>query len=123
MQTRQRQNGGAKVAFARAMGNGVLDLKSLRAEIETAQALARDKRHTPAIRQRWDTYGNTLEKALDIRIELLGKSAESHDRAISGQALPLCREYCHSDPSHRQLIQIARTRNGGSAANTAAVQP
>jgi len=51
-----------------------------------------------------------LEQALDVRIELLQRATESHERAISGQVMPMCRQYEACDPSHRELCAIAQKR-------------
>ena len=125
-QLRQVQNGGAKVIFPRAVGDGLLDLRSLRQEIEEAQALADDAGQSLAVRRRWRNYSNLLEEALDVRIELMQTTVTSHERALAGCASSKCREYQVCDPSVKQLrceaarrLQMKRVRSAGTSPDAA----
>lgn len=112
----QRQNGGAKPTFARAAGDGCLDLIALRQEIERAQAVGEAAGVSATDRREWREYRDGLEVALDARLKLLSRAAESHDRAISGKATELCREYEHGDPSFGQLCRVRCPGGGPEAA-------
>ncbi len=119
-------NGGAKEVFPRAVGNGLLDLRTLRAEIEEAETLAEDPRQSLAVRRHWRAYRDHLECALDARIDLLQHSVDSHERAISGRAVAMCREYERCDPSCKELdclaaarLQMKRVRSAGTSPDAA----
>ena len=99
-------NGGAKVIFPRAVSDGLLDLRALRLEIEEAEELAEQTGTPTAERRRWREYRDLLERALDVRIDLLDRSAISHDRAIGQTPTALCRKYEPHDPSHRELMAL-----------------
>ena len=103
-------NGGAKEVFPRAVSNGLLDLRALRQEIEKAEAIAEDVSQSLPVRRKWRSYRDLLEEALDVRIELMQRSTESHERAISGRRMPMCRQYDVCDPSHRELCAMAQKR-------------
>jgi len=103
-------NGGSKQAFPRHVGDGLLDLRALRSQIVSAASVASDTRQSLAVRRRWQAYRELLEHALDVRIELLQRSAESHEQAISGRIGSVCRQYEAHDPSHRQLCAMAQKR-------------
>ena len=103
-------NGGAKEVFPRAVSNGLLDLRALRQEIEKAEAIAEDVSQSLPVRRKWRSYRDLLEEALDVRIELMQRSTESHERAISGRAMPTCRDYERCDPCVRVLHAMATER-------------
>ncbi len=106
---RQIQNGG-RPTFARYTANSAIDLKTLRQDVERAQAKARDANLPLADRRRWLRYSDLVESALDIRIELLQRSAVSHESAISGNRTTLCGSYECNDPSCRELLCLAEIR-------------
>ena len=119
-------NGGAKVIFPRAVGDGLLDLRSLRQEIEEAETLADDVRQSTSVRRRWRAYRVLLEQALDVRIELMQTTVTSHERALAGCASAKCREYEKCDPSVKQLhceaarrLQMKRARAVASSPDAA----
>lgn len=99
--------GGKKPIFPRAVGHALLDLRALRLEIEEAQALARDPAIPRGERQRWLDYSDRLEGALDVRIDLLDRTTQSHDKAIAAHPGPLCRAYCGLDATKRALLDMA----------------
>ena len=99
--------GGAKVIFPRAVGDGLLDLRTLRREIEEAETLAEDTKQTLSVRKLWRNYRDHLECALDARIDLLQRSVESHERAIAGRTTTMCRQYEACDPSCKELSCMA----------------
>ena len=103
-------NGGKTPTFPRHISDGLLDLRALRNEIEEAEGLSESASQPIAARRQWRAYRDHLECALDVRIELLQRSTESHERAISGQVMPMCRQYEACDPSHRELCAIAQKR-------------
>ncbi len=103
-------NGGAKPTFPRAIDDGLLDLRALRMEIEKAESIADDATQPITVRRRWRTYRDHLECALDVRIELLQHSADSHERAITGRATATCRDYERCDPCIRVLHAMAAER-------------
>ena len=111
-------NGGAKQTFPRHISDGLLDLRSLRIEIEQAEGLAEDTAQTLAVRRRWRSYRDLLEEALDVRIELMQRSTESHERAISGRATLTCRRYEACDPTHLDLCVMAQKRIATSGVST-----
>jgi len=108
-------NGGSKQAFPRHVSDGLLDLRALRSQIVGAARVARDARQSLPVRRRWQAYRELLEHALDVRIELLQRSAESHERAISGRVGLMCRRYEACDPTHRDLCVMAQKRIAASA--------
>lgn len=99
-------NGGRKQIFPRAVSDGLLDLRALRLEIEEAESLAELATTPPSERRRWREYRDHLERALDVRIDLLDRTAMSHDRAIGQTPTELCRRYEAHDPSHRELMAL-----------------
>jgi len=94
------------VIFPRAVSDGLLDLRALRLEIEEAEELAEAPGTPTAERRRWREYRDLLERALDVRIDLLDRSAISHDRAVGQTPTALCRKYEAHDPSHRELMAL-----------------
>lgn len=109
-------NGGKTQSFPRFVGEGLLDLRALRQEIETAEGLGERREVGAGERRRWVEYRDLLESALDVRIDLLGQSAQSHERAISGQRSSLCGVYECSEPSCSELRCLAAARRAEKAA-------
>lgn len=105
---RQAQHGGARPVFPRHVDNGLLDLRALRHEIEEAEAMAECT--SGVLRRQWTQYRDTLETALDVRLNILARDVRSHEQAISGQRTALCGRYDCTDPSCAELICLARTR-------------
>jgi hypothetical protein len=97
----QAINGGKVVTFARHASDAAADLRVLRRDVENTQALARNRQLPVADRRR---------QALDVRIELLQRSALSHEQAISGNRTPLCGSYECQDPSCTELLCLAEIR-------------
>ena len=119
-------NGGAKPTFPRHINDGLLDLRSLRIEIEQAETLAEDAAQSLPVRRRWRTYRDLLEEALDVRIELMQTTVTSHERALAGCPSSKCREYENCDPSVKQLhceaarrLQMKRVRSAGTSPDAA----
>ncbi len=115
--------GGNRPAFPRAVGDGLLDLRTLRREIEEAESLAEDTTQTLAVKRHWRAYRDHLECALDARIDLLQHSCESHERAISGKASTMCRQYEVCDPSCTELSCMASKRMERKSATAADTSP
>ena len=96
-------NGGSREVFPRAVGHGLMDLRAIRLEIEEAETVAEGAGTPTAERKRWRNYRDHLERALDVRIELLDRAAQSHDRIISKAPTAFCRAYEPNDPSVAEL--------------------
>ena len=111
----KRLNGGCKPTFPSHVADGLLDLVSIRHEIEEGQEKADNPNLTLKQRRLAKSYWNAMETALDIRIEMMRVDVESHERALDGQALELCRVYHRSDPTYRELLRLAEAEPPSAA--------
>lgn len=119
--TNTPRKAGAKPLFTRHVSNSLLSLKSLRLDIEQAEEMAESAGASHKARVAWRNYRDHIERALDVRIDLLDADVASHEKAVADAGCPvLCRVGTQTDPSRHELRRMAEKQTAAGASTPTA---